>query len=110
MPSKHDHAKQWAELLAEEDLSFIKRFVLASGSLKEMAKLYGVTYPTIRLRLDRLIQKVKILDEHQQMSQFERLARGLYAEGKIDLSTFRTLLAAHEAETEGKDEASNGST
>jgi hypothetical protein len=109
MPSKQNQAKQWSELLAEEDLSFIKRFVLASGSLKEMAKVYGVTYPTIRLRLDRLIQKVKVLDEDQQMSQFERLARALYAEGKIDLSTFRTLLAAHEAETEGQDEVSTGS-
>ena len=109
MSNKQNRAKQWAELLAEEDLSFIKRFVLASGSLKEMAKLYDVTYPTIRLRLDRLIQKVKVLDEHQQMSQFERLARALYAEGKIDLSTFRTLLAAHETEMEGQDEVSNGS-
>ena len=38
---------------------FIKKFLLASGSLKEVAGLYGVTYPTVRLRLDRLIDVYK---------------------------------------------------
>ena len=47
----------WIEDLEEEDLTFIKNFVLTSGSLKEMAAKYGVTYPTVRLRLDRLIEK-----------------------------------------------------
>ena len=42
-------------LLSEEDLDFITQFVLASGSLKEMAQLHQVSYPTIRLTLDRLI-------------------------------------------------------
>lgn len=41
----------WMSGLEEEDLAFIKRFILASGSLKEMAAQYGVTYPTVRLRL-----------------------------------------------------------
>ena len=109
MPTKQNQAKQWTELLAEEDLSFIKRFVLASGSLKEMAKLYGVTYPTIRLRLDRLIGKIEVFDEHQHMSRFERLARGLYAEGKIDVNTFKDLLATHNAEMEAQNEGSGGS-
>lgn len=36
---------------------------MASGSLKEIAKEYDVTYPTVRLRLDRLIQKIKVCDE-----------------------------------------------
>ena len=47
----------WIMQLEEEDLAFIKNFVLASGSLKEIAGIYGVTYPTVRLRLDKLIQK-----------------------------------------------------
>ncbi len=48
---------EWMENLDDEDISFIKRFILASGSLKEVAKEYNVTYPTVRLRLDKLIQK-----------------------------------------------------
>ena len=51
---------EWLASLDEEDVSFIKRFVLASGSLKEIAGIYGVTYPTVRLRLDRLIQKIRL--------------------------------------------------
>ena len=48
---------EWMAGLEDEDVAFIKKFLLASGSLKEVAGLYGVTYPTVRLRLDRLIQK-----------------------------------------------------
>ena len=55
---------EWLASLDEEDVSFIKKFVLASGSLKEVAGIYGVTYPTVRLRLDRLIQKIR-LGAHQ---------------------------------------------
>lgn len=40
-----------------------KKFILASGSLKEMARQYGVTYPTVRLRLDKLIQKIKVNED-----------------------------------------------
>lgn len=88
------HTRDWARELSEEDLAFIKRFVLCSGSLKEMAKLYGVTYPTIRLRLDRLIAKVETLDE-EIASEFERALRVKYAEGKIDYETLKELLRLH---------------
>ena len=50
---------EWMAGLEDEDLVVIKKFVLASGSLKEMAGEYGVTYPTVRLRLDRLIPEFK---------------------------------------------------
>ena len=50
---------EWMAGLEEEDVTFIKRFVLSSGSLKDMARQYEVTYPTVRLRLDRLIQKIQ---------------------------------------------------
>lgn len=46
--------------LDDEDMTFIKRFLLASGSMKEVAAQYGVSYPTVRLRLDRLIQKIQL--------------------------------------------------
>ena len=93
-------ASGWFEKLSEEDTSFIKRFVLASGSLKELAKAYGITYPTVRLRLDRLIEKVKVLDSQEIVSEFERALRARYAEGKIDMETLKTLLAVHQEELE----------
>ena len=90
----------WFEELSEEDVSFVKRFVLASGSLKDLAKAYGISYPTVRLRLDRLIEKIKVLDSQEIVSEFERTLRARYAEGKIDMETLRALLSAHQKELE----------
>jgi DNA-binding transcriptional ArsR family regulator len=96
--------RRWTDFLSEEDLAFVKRFVLASGSLKEMAKIYGISYPTVRLRLDRLIEKVKVLDSQEITSPFERIARARYAGGQIDLETLKLLLSAHREELERHDE------
>ncbi len=96
------NAQPWIELLEEEDLAFLKRFVLASGSLKELAGAYGISYPTVRLRLDRLIAKIEIFDSQRAMSDFERTLRGLHVDGKIDLPTLKTLLAAHRKESEDR--------
>jgi hypothetical protein len=90
----------WVQLLEDEDLAFLKRFVLASGSLKELAEAYGISYPTVRLRLDRLIAKIKVYDSEQKMSAFERTVRALHADGRIDVQTLKTLLAAHQSELE----------
>ena len=49
----------WMMNLEDEDVKFIKKFILNSGSLKKMAQEYEVTYPTVRLRLDKLIQKIE---------------------------------------------------
>lgn len=87
--------KRWTDRLAPEDLSFLKRFVLSSGSLKAVAKQYSISYPTVRLRLDRLIQKIELFDNDRPMSEFERQLRASYADGKIDLPTLEQLLKAH---------------
>jgi hypothetical protein len=89
-------ARAWALGLSDEDLMFVKRFVLASGSLKDLAAAYGISYPTLRLRLDRVIQKILVLDDHRPASAFERRLRLLYADGRLDLDTLKTLLVAHE--------------
>jgi hypothetical protein len=88
----------WIQLLDDEDLAFLKRFVLASGSLKELAQAYGISYPTVRLRLDRLIAKVKVYDSQQKMTPFERMVRGLHADGRLDVTTMKTLIEAHKNE------------
>ena len=88
----------WVERLSDEDKSFLKRFVLASGSLKAVAEEYGISYPTVRLRLDRLIEKVNIFDADQIVSEFERQLRAQHIDGKIDHATMKLLLEAHRAE------------
>jgi hypothetical protein len=42
-----------------EHQRFIEMFVLASGSLKEIAQQTGVSYPTVRSRLNRIIDELK---------------------------------------------------
>ena len=95
----------WVDFLSEEDKAFIRRFVLASGSLKQIAAEYEVTYPTIRLRLDRLIGKLKVVEENAEESNFERLLRAQYADGKIAQETFRQLLTAYSNEQENTGES-----
>jgi hypothetical protein len=102
--------QHWIEFLEDEDLAFLKRFILASGSLKELAQAYGISYPTVRLRLDRLINKIKIFDSQNAISDFERTLRGMYVDGKIDLASLKTLLAAHRKEKENELETNSAPT
>ena len=95
--------QSWVEHLDEEDMAFIKRFVLLSGSLKEMADAYKVSYPTLRLRLDRLIQKIKIIDSFKKEDEYERLLRLQYADGKLEGVTFKKLLSAYQKQKKGSE-------
>ena len=88
-------SKRWIEYLEDDDLAFIKRLVLFSGSLKDLATAYDVTYPTVRLRLDRLIAKIKVYEDAEIQDDFERHLRATYAEGKIDAASFKRLLNAY---------------
>lgn len=88
----------WLEALSEEDSAFLRRFLLASGSLKDLAGEYGVSYPTIRLRLDRIIAKVQAVEAAAQLSPFEKTVRLLIADGKIDPSTAAKLLESYRTE------------
>lgn len=84
----------WMAGLEEEDVTFIKRFVLSSGSLKEMAAEYGVTYPTVRLRLDRLIQKIRLEDAVDQ-EPYVALIKRLALNDKLDFDTAKLLIAEY---------------
>lgn len=84
----------WLAGLSEEELAFLRRFVLASGSLKEVAGEYGVSYPTVRLRLDRLIQKIR-LAEQEQADPYISLIKRLALEEKLDLDTAKVLISAY---------------
>lgn len=97
MPPSHSRSS-WVDRLSDEDKSFLKRFMLASGSLKAVAEEYGISYPTVRLRLDRLIEKIKLFDADQVVSEFERQLRAQHIDGKIDHATMKLLLEAHRAE------------
>ncbi|SCZ79806.1 DUF2089 family protein [Acidaminobacter hydrogenoformans] len=84
----------WMSNLDDEEMVFIKKFLLASGSLKEVAALYGVTYPTVRLRLDRLIQKIQI-SENSSNEPYIALIKRLAVNEKLDFDTAKILIAEY---------------
>ena len=45
--------------LSEENQQFVLDFVRCSGSLKEMAQKLGLSYPTVRNRLDEVISQLE---------------------------------------------------
>jgi len=91
----------WLAELDEEDLAFMKRFLLASGSLKEVASLYGVSYPTVRLRLDRLIQKIRLTEKAEE-DPYVSLVKRLAVDDKLDFDTAKVLITEYRKTKEGQ--------
>lgn len=89
-----DIVPEWMLNLEDEDVSFMKKFLLASGSLKEIATQYGVTYPTVRLRLDKLIQKIQISDGAAS-EPYICLIKRLAVNDKINFDTAKLLIAEY---------------
>ena len=93
---------EWMAELEEEDVAFIRRFLLASGSLKEVAGEYGVSYPTVRLRLDRLIQKIRLADD-RAADPYVALIKRLAVNEKIDFDAAKLLISEYR---KGKEDSS----
>ena len=85
---------RWTDLLEADELTFVRRFMLASGSLKEMAEEYGVSYPTIRQRLDELIEKIRRGTKEKPLSELRRVIRRMVEDGALDLPEARKILRA----------------
>lgn len=57
--------------LKADEQDFLMRFLKASGSLKEMAKQLGYSYPKVRNMLDDLIEQVRNLEKEQKTKSNE---------------------------------------
>jgi len=65
--------------LALEDQIFIIAFVRSHGSIKEMERVFGVSYPTIKSRLSRIAESLEFVETNPTPSKSEvldRLRRG----------------------------------
>ena len=82
--------QKWLEVLNDDDLEFIHQFILSSGSLKELSKQYGVSYPTIRIRIDKIIEKVRMVDNKE--SPFVTFIKTMATDGKISPDAARELI------------------
>ncbi len=64
--------------LSPDDHVFVMAFVRCHGSIKEMEKLFGVSYPTIKSRLNRISEGLEFVETNQpsRSDVLERLKRG----------------------------------
>lgn len=67
--------------MTPDDRELIEVFVLSSGSLKEVGKILGMSYPTVRIRLDKVIKNLQALNEQQSPKRLEVLEK--LEKGKI---------------------------
>jgi hypothetical protein len=65
-----------------EDQVFVTAFVRSHGSIKEMEQVFGVSYPTIKSRLNRIAASLEFVDTNPRPSQGEILDR--LKRGEID--------------------------
>lgn len=88
-------AKSVLASLPDEDLEFVVRLVLASGSLKELAQSYGVSYPTIRAKLDRLIERLEGIVAGRPLDPMAELLADRVEKGEVAPSVARSILELH---------------
>lgn len=86
--------------LSDDDLALVVDLVLESGSLKGLAKVYSVSYPTIRGRLDKLIERLKTIIEGKPPDPLREYLADLIRRGVMNIDTARRI--AELAETNGQ--------
>ena len=61
--------------LPAEDQVFVAAFLRSHGSIKEMEQVFGVSYPTIKARLNRIAGALEFVDIDPQPARGEVLQR-----------------------------------
>lgn len=85
----------WFVKLSVDEQQFIKEFILSSGSLKQLAKTYDVSYPTVRLRIDRIIGKIELIEEEKADNFISSLMQ-MVIDGTLDLATAKLIIENYE--------------
>ena len=76
--------------LSLEDQVFVVAFLRSHGSIKEMEQTFGVSYPTIKARLNRIAGLLEFVETNPSPSRAEVLER--LKNGEIDAEeAIRTL-------------------
>ena len=75
-----------------EHQRFIEIFVLASGNLKQIAEQAGVSYPTVRSRLDKVIDSLR--QEIARTQEVRGTLLDAVSEGKLDADEAARIIKA----------------
>lgn len=81
--------------LSTEDLNMVLQFVLLSGSVKDLAARFGVSYPTMRARLDQLIGRVEQALKGRKVDPMAELLADLVQEGQLTVHTAKRIKSLH---------------
>lgn len=77
--------------LPREDQDLIVQLVLHSGSLKDLAATYEVSYPTIRLRLNRVIERLRTVIAGRKPDGVTELLARMVEQGEIAPTAARAI-------------------
>ncbi|MCL4221125.1 MAG: DUF2089 family protein [Phycisphaerales bacterium] len=88
LAGRHDHPLL---SLSDEDLALVSELVLQSGSLKGLAEVYGVSYPTIRARLDRVIDRLQLAMQGRRPDPLREFLADLIERGHMNVDTARRI-------------------
>ncbi len=86
--------------LSPEDQDMIVTFVLASGSIKDLARAYGVSYPTMRTRLNDLIERLRVTLAESESEPLTEYLAGLIERGQLASDVAREIRSLHRSAVE----------
>jgi len=87
----------WILDLDKESLEFIRKFVINSGSLKKVASHYQVSYPTVRTKLDKLVQKIE-LSSNKKDEEFVQMVKSMVIDERISLDVAKEIIESYKKE------------
>lgn len=90
--------------LEREDLDMITNLVLCNSSLKDLAASYGVSYPTIRARFDKVIERLRDAVAQRPRDPMGELLARLVERGELSVTGARTIrdLSRRQGEESGR--------
>ncbi|MDN3233454.1 DUF2089 family protein [Priestia megaterium] len=98
---EREEIPSWILALDKESLEFIRKFILNSGSLKNMSNLYDVSYPTVRAKLDRLIKKIELHSKEEDV-EFINMIKGFVIDERISLDVAKVIIEKYKGEKDIK--------
>ncbi|ATO48402.1 MULTISPECIES: DUF2089 family protein [Brevibacillus] len=94
---EREEIPSWILALDKESLEFIRKFIINSGSLKNMSTIYDVSYPTVRAKLDRLIKKIELHSKEDEV-EFVHMIKNLVIDERISLEVAKIIIDKYKKE------------
>lgn len=80
--------------LSREQLQFLEAFLRARGVIKDVEEALGISYPTVRGRLDELLRTLDLGDDRERERERRRVILADLSDGTISSEQAMSMLAA----------------